>query len=548
MLATQNPIELEGTYPLPEAQLDRFTFKIDVYGVSSDTLQQIISKRQHGRPPELSEVISHEELERLFDLVDMVHLPEAVANYIARLVNATHPDSPEAPAEVSQFVRYGASPRAAIALAGTSRAAALLSNKPNVGFDEVRRVAPSVLGHRLVLDYAARLEGWTPRRMVERLVEAVPEVGRRGSPGRDRLRQNPPRSQAPLGNARIKAPLCETEYGRRALKSPTETQCRALRECVPQRSWGARGVQSLGTRAHGCLFIAALLAVLIPTQQAGAAGDEHLFRGDDLVVTVSTKWAGCSNGGYYPIRLLVQNKGVDCTVTCSFAGEQEGVAAAQRTIAVAQNATVKFTLPVPCVGAGTYGELKIFRDGRLVKGMDPTVSLPDAQSGGTARPSFLVISPTDVDFDPLESAVTSTLPEATGSGGGYGGYSGYYGVATENHERIDATLLPEEWIAYSGLDFVAVPLATLAKFTTSERTALLSWVHTGGSLIVYEVKDEAAQSQQLTDLLKLNEHAAVSDEWRQADAFDEKLHSNRLDMDNYGNVVTRSRGGSKTAA
>ena len=178
VLATQNPIELEGTYPLPEAQLDRFTFKINVYGVSSDTLQEIISKRQHGQPPELVEVLTHEEMEQLFDRVDQVHLPEAVANYIARLVNATHPDSADAPAECQKFVRYGASPRAAIALAGTSRAAALLAGKPNVGFDEVRRVAESVLGHRLVLDYAAKLEGWTPPRMVERLVEAVPEVGR----------------------------------------------------------------------------------------------------------------------------------------------------------------------------------------------------------------------------------------------------------------------------------------------------------------------------------------------------------------------------------
>jgi MoxR-like ATPase len=178
VLATQNPIELEGTYPLPEAQLDRFTFKINVYGVSSETLQEIITQRRHGRPPKLDEVLSQEELERLFDHVDNVHLPEAVANYIARLVSATHPDAATAPAECAKFVRYGASPRAAIALADTARAAALLAGKPNAGFDEVRRVAVSVLGHRLVLDYAARLEGWTSVQMVERLLDAVPEVGR----------------------------------------------------------------------------------------------------------------------------------------------------------------------------------------------------------------------------------------------------------------------------------------------------------------------------------------------------------------------------------
>jgi MoxR-like ATPase len=178
VLATQNPIELEGTYPLPEAQLDRFTFKLDVHGVSSDTLQQIIMQRQHGRPPELDVVINADELQQTFATVDHVHLPQAVANYIARLVSATHPNRDNSPDESRRFIKYGASPRAAIALATTSRAAALLAGKPNVGFAEVRKVASPVLGHRILLDYAARLEGWTPPKLVARLLEAVPEVGR----------------------------------------------------------------------------------------------------------------------------------------------------------------------------------------------------------------------------------------------------------------------------------------------------------------------------------------------------------------------------------
>ena len=178
VLATQNPIELEGTYPLPEAQLDRFTFKINVPGVASDVLQEIITTRRMGLPPELTQAISAGELNELFDLTDRIHLPTAVANFIARLVSATHPDRAEAPEEVRRFVKFGASPRAAIALAGTSRAAALMAGKPNVGFDEVRLVAQSVLGHRLILDYAARLEGWDSAKLVTRLLTAVPEVGR----------------------------------------------------------------------------------------------------------------------------------------------------------------------------------------------------------------------------------------------------------------------------------------------------------------------------------------------------------------------------------
>ncbi len=178
MLATQNPIELEGTYPLPEAQLDRFTFKINVQSVSSDVLEQIITTRRHGEPPELSQALNAQELAKLFDLVDRVHIPSAVAGFISRLVTATHPKSPDATEEVRKFVKFGASPRAAIALAGTSRAAALLAGKPNVGFDDVRQVAACVLGHRLILDYAARLDGWDTARLVASLLETVPEVPR----------------------------------------------------------------------------------------------------------------------------------------------------------------------------------------------------------------------------------------------------------------------------------------------------------------------------------------------------------------------------------
>jgi MoxR-like ATPase len=178
VLATQNPIELEGTYPLPEAQLDRFMFKINVEGVSTNTLEEIILTRKHGVGPELPVMLDAVELNRLFELSDQVHLPTAVANYIARLVNATHPDAAEAPDEVKRFVRFGASPRAAIALAATARSAALLAGRPNVAFDDVRRVARSVLVHRLLLDYSARLEGWTTPRLIERLLESVPQVAR----------------------------------------------------------------------------------------------------------------------------------------------------------------------------------------------------------------------------------------------------------------------------------------------------------------------------------------------------------------------------------
>jgi MoxR-like ATPase len=178
VLATQNPIELEGTYPLPEAQLDRFMVKVEIVGVDRAVLEEILTTRVHGEAPALEPVMTGDDLRKLFTAVDSVHLPRAVANYISRLVAATHPKSSDAPDAVRTFVKYGSSPRGAIAIGAASRGLALLRGKPNVGFDEVRRIAAPALSHRIVLDYAAKLEGWDGRRVIAALLEGVPEVER----------------------------------------------------------------------------------------------------------------------------------------------------------------------------------------------------------------------------------------------------------------------------------------------------------------------------------------------------------------------------------
>src|SRR5580765_3939834 len=103
VLATQNPIELEGTYPLPEAQLDRFMFRVDIAGVDTAVLEEILVTRVHGEPPALEPVLTASELSDLFALVDAVHLPRSVANYIARLVSASHPASADAPESIRTF-------------------------------------------------------------------------------------------------------------------------------------------------------------------------------------------------------------------------------------------------------------------------------------------------------------------------------------------------------------------------------------------------------------------------------------------------------------
>ena len=173
VLASQNPIELEGTYPLPEAQLDRFLFKLHVASPSAQTLEEIITSRRHGVPPTAEFIFSSSELEKAFALLRNVFLPPAVANYIAKLTAATHPDSADAPELVKQYVTFGASPRAAIGIAESARAAALFDGRPTCGFQDVKFVAPAALNHRLILSYKAKLDGVDANAIIQNLIDSV---------------------------------------------------------------------------------------------------------------------------------------------------------------------------------------------------------------------------------------------------------------------------------------------------------------------------------------------------------------------------------------
>jgi MoxR-like ATPase len=169
VLATQNPIELEGTYPLPEAQLDRFLFKLEVRANDAATLEQIVLHREIGVEPQVFQVLSRDDLSALLDLVRRVFMPVSVANFIARLVHSTQPGQPHAAG-----IQYGASPRAALALAAASKARALMAGRLNAAYEDVRDAAPHVLRHRLLLDYRAKLEGLTPDSLIARLLEHTP--------------------------------------------------------------------------------------------------------------------------------------------------------------------------------------------------------------------------------------------------------------------------------------------------------------------------------------------------------------------------------------
>lgn len=176
VLASQNPIELEGTYSLPEAQLDRFLFKLEVKSADVNTMKTIITSRRRGEPPKTEVTISEAELNELFEVMDGIYLPDAVADYIARLVCATSPETADAIKEVRDFVRYAASPRAAIALSEAARAAALIDGRPSVGFEDVHKVFVPALNHRILLNYKAKFESITPELLLKTLMTSVKET------------------------------------------------------------------------------------------------------------------------------------------------------------------------------------------------------------------------------------------------------------------------------------------------------------------------------------------------------------------------------------
>ena len=177
VLATQNPIELEGTYPLPEAQIDRFLCKLNVVSQDPEILTRIIAMRRRGEPPAPEQRLSANALNTLFDLMNRIILPAPVAHYTARMVSATHPDANEATSMVHDYVTFGASPRAAIGMAETSRAYSLLDGRPSVGFEDIKAVAPHVLNHRLILNHKARIDHINADLIVADLLNTLDETG-----------------------------------------------------------------------------------------------------------------------------------------------------------------------------------------------------------------------------------------------------------------------------------------------------------------------------------------------------------------------------------
>jgi len=175
VLATQNPIEQEGTYPLPEAQLDRFLFDIRIGYPSAEDEVAILRATTGVSDDALTPIITAEQVRDLQRLTREIPAADAALRYAASLSRATRPKGGEATALVEQYVRWGAGPRAGQALILGAKAAALLAGRHAVSPDDIRRVARPVLRHRVLPNFAAEAEGIDAERIVEDLLERVPE-------------------------------------------------------------------------------------------------------------------------------------------------------------------------------------------------------------------------------------------------------------------------------------------------------------------------------------------------------------------------------------
>ena len=173
VLATQNPLEMEGTYPLPEAQLDRFLFKVMVPFPSEEDLVAIIDRTTGADMPSASKAATAADVVEMQRLARAVPIAPHVTAYAVSVLAATHPDQPRAPGLVRDYVRYGGSPRGAQALVTAGKIFALLDGRFNVSIDDIRAAALPALRHRVILNFEGEAEGITPEAVVRAILDSV---------------------------------------------------------------------------------------------------------------------------------------------------------------------------------------------------------------------------------------------------------------------------------------------------------------------------------------------------------------------------------------
>ncbi|HRK32428.1 MAG TPA: MoxR family ATPase, partial [Tepidisphaeraceae bacterium] len=174
VMATQNPLEQEGTYPLPEAQLDRFFFKLVVNYSSRDELHEILARTTAGKVPKVEPVLDASKIIEYQKLVQRVIIAPHVQDFAIRCTLATHPQGPYAIPMVNQFIRVGASPRAAQAIVLAAKVKALLDGRYHAAFDDIKAVAIPAMRHRIIMNFEGEAEGMTTDMVLEKVINETP--------------------------------------------------------------------------------------------------------------------------------------------------------------------------------------------------------------------------------------------------------------------------------------------------------------------------------------------------------------------------------------
>ena len=184
VMATQNPIELEGTYPLPEAQLDRFMLKVGVNPPSAPVLEEILRRTTSGVVPEVPRVADLETVLSMISVTPQLPIASHLVRYVSLLIEATNPEGASPPPAVKRYVRWGSSPRGGQAIVLAAKAAALIDGRHHVTAEDIRWAAPSALRHRLVLGYEATAEGMRSDAIIEEVLRDTeePKSQIRGAP------------------------------------------------------------------------------------------------------------------------------------------------------------------------------------------------------------------------------------------------------------------------------------------------------------------------------------------------------------------------------
>lgn len=175
VMATQNPLEHEGTYPLPEAQLDRFMFKLDVPFLNREEMNEVMKRTLQGHQSDVAKVLDSQHILKLREILRKVVVADPICDYAVRTALATHPDTAYSPERVKQFVAWGASPRAAQSLIKAGRVRALAEGRAHVAFADIQYFSKYVLQHRVLLNYDGQAENIAVADLVEEIKESLPQ-------------------------------------------------------------------------------------------------------------------------------------------------------------------------------------------------------------------------------------------------------------------------------------------------------------------------------------------------------------------------------------